>query len=254
MEAAFQRLVDIMAKLRGPGGCPWDRQQTHASLKPYLLEEAYEVLESIDDHDEMALKEELGDLMLQSVFHAQIAAEHGRFTISDVLDAINEKLIRRHPHVFGDIEIHTAEEQKILWEGIKRKEGKKSALDGVPAHAPSLLRAYRVQQKAASAGFDWEKPDQVWEKVNEEMDELQEAIGDRDHDAITEEFGDLLFTLVNLSRFIRVHPEDALRMAVDKFMVRFRRVESHFKQNHKDLKSATLQEMDAVWNAIKHDD
>lgn len=249
----FQKLVNIMAKLRGSEGCPWDKEQTHASLKQYLLEETYEVLESIDENDEDALKEELGDLILQSVFHAQIAADHKRFTIEDVLNTINEKLIRRHPHVFGNTVINTAEEQKIHWENIKRTEGKKSVLDGVPKHAPALLRAYRVQQKASSVGFDWDKPEQVWEKVKEEIDELQEAIGIQDHDAVTEEFGDLLFALVNMSRFIHVHPEDALRKAVNKFITRFHRVESHFEKSGKDMKNATLEEMDAVWNEIKKD-
>jgi tetrapyrrole methylase family protein/MazG family protein len=248
---SFERLVNIMAELRGPDGCPWDREQTHDSLKQYLLEETYEVLETIDAKDEKALQEELGDLILQSVFHAQIAAEHGQFTMSDVLNTINEKLIRRHPHVFGDSVIHTADEQKIHWERLKKYEGKKSVLDGVPKHAPALLRAYRVQQKAATVGFDWEKPAQVWEKVHEEINELHDAIGRQDAGAVTEEFGDLLFALVNLSRFIRVHPEDALRKAVDKFIGRFQRVEDEFQKKNRNMRDATLEELDQVWEAVK---
>ncbi len=241
-----------MARLRGREGCPWDREQTHETLKQYLLEEAYEVLESIDHKDSAALREELGDLLLQSVFHAQIAAESGAFNIYDVLETINEKLIRRHPHVFGDTVIHTAEEQKIHWEKIKKHEGKKSVIDGVPKQAPALLRAYRIQQKAATVGFDWEKKEQVWDKVREEIDELHEAINSEDQEAVAEEFGDLLFALVNLSRFLRVHPEEALRRAIEKFIVRFQRVETRYAENGKRMQDATLEEMDAVWNEIKH--
>ena len=241
-----------MAKLRGPGGCPWDREQTHASLKKYLLEEAYEVLESIDEEDQDALKEELGDLILQSVFHAQIAYENGQFTIWDVLDQINTKLIRRHPHVFGDVKINTAEEQKIHWEKIKRTEGKKSVIDGVPKESPSLLRAHRIQQKAATVGFDWDHRDQVWDKVHEEILELKEAVEEKNQEAVEEEFGDLLFSLVNLSRFLKVHPEDALRLATEKFIHRFQAVETRFESENRDLRKATLEEMDAVWNEVKN--
>jgi tetrapyrrole methylase family protein/MazG family protein len=250
---SFEKLVNIMARLRGPDGCPWDREQTHDSLKQYMLEEVYEVLETIDMNDEKALQEELGDLMLQSVFHAQIAAENGQFTMNDVLTTINEKLIRRHPHVFGDSVIHTADEQKIHWERLKKHEGKKSVLDGVPKHAPALLRAYRVQQKAATVGFDWEKSAQVWEKVHEEIDELHDAINRNNTQAVTEEFGDLLFALVNLSRFIKVQPEDALRKAVDKFIDRFQRLEDQFKKRNRNMKDASLEELDQVWEAVKRE-
>jgi len=249
---AFQQLVDIMAKLRSPDGCPWDREQTHDSLKPYLLEEAYEVLETLDDGDFEGLKEELGDLMLQVVFHAQLADEKGRFSIGDVLENINQKLMRRHPHVFGQTEIHTAEEQRIHWENLKKKEGKASVLDGVPKTFPALLRARRIQQKASTVGFDWEKTEQVWEKVKEEIGELEEVVQTQDTSRIEEEFGDLLFALVNLSRFIRVDPENALRRAVDKFTRRFQKVEQTMDAQGKNMKEASLDEMDAVWDRIKH--
>ena len=249
---AFQQLVDIMAKLRSPDGCPWDKEQTHDSLKPYLLEEAYEVLETLDDGDFDGLKEELGDLMLQVVYHAQLADEKGRFSIGDVLDTINQKLMRRHPHVFGQTEIHTAEEQRIHWENLKKKEGKASVLDGVPKSLPALLRAHRIQQKASTVGFDWEKTEQVWEKVKEEVDELVEVVQTQDASRTEEEFGDLLFALVNLSRFIHVDPENSLRRAVDKFTRRFQKVELTMNALGKNMKEASLDEMDAVWDRIKH--
>jgi tetrapyrrole methylase family protein/MazG family protein len=252
-EKPFQQLVQIMEKLRSSGGCPWDQQQTHESLKPYLLEEAYEVLDALDKNVDEGLKEELGDLMLQIVFHAQIAAEEKRFTITEVLNTINDKLVRRHPHVFGQTEIKTAEEQRIHWEKLKKKEGKKSVLDGVPKISPALLKAYRIQQKASTVGFDWGEIEPVWEKVNEEIEELKEVIGTKEKEKITEEFGDLLFALVNLSRFIKVNPEDALRQAVEKFMNRFQKIEKTMATQGKDLRDATLEELDAVWNRIKQE-
>ena len=188
---SFDTLIQLMDMLRGPEGCPWDREQTHKSLKPYLIEETYEVLEALDNEDPVHVREELGDLLLQSVFHAQLAKESDQFDIYDVLETINEKLIRRHPHVFGDVEIHSAEEQISHWEKIKFKEGKKSVIDGVPKAAPALLRAYRIQQKAAAVGFDWPDMTPVFEKVHEEFRELSDAIGQKDEDHIEEEFGDL---------------------------------------------------------------
>ena len=251
IEATFNYLVDIMAKLRSTNGCPWDREQTHDSLKPFLLEETYEVLETLDENDFAGLQEELGDLLLQVVFHAQLAQEEDRFTIKDVLETINRKLISRHPHVFGQIEINTSEEQRIHWEHLKKREGKASVLDGVPKSLPALLRSHRIQQKASTVGFDWEKEDQVWKKITEEFDELKTAIESKDQEKIEEEFGDLLFALVNLSRFIKVNPEDALRRAVEKFTHRFQKVEKTMEASGKDLKKATLKEMDEVWNRIK---
>lgn len=248
----FEELVEIMARLRGDNGCPWDREQTHKSLRRHLLEEAYEVLEAIDEENDRQLVGELGDLLLQVVFHAQLAAEAGHFTIADVVQSINEKLIRRHPHVFGDEVINSAAEQVVAWEKSKlHKEGKKSAIDGVPRQLPALIRAYRIQGKAAAVGFDWAEAAPVWEKLDEEIAELKQAVAHGDKDHIEEELGDLLFTLVNVSRFIDVHPEDALRRTIEKFERRFRQVESVFAERGASLSEATLEEMDRVWDAVK---
>jgi len=249
--AAFQRLVDIMAKLRSADGCPWDKEQTHNSLRPYLLEEAHEVLDTLDKNDFDGLREELGDLLLQIVFHSRLAQEKGRFTILDVLKTLNRKLVRRHPHVFGQMEIKTSEEQRVHWEHLKKQEGKTSVLDGVPKSLPALLRSHRIQQKASTVGFDWEELDQVWEKVKEEMDELSAVLGSKKQEAIFEELGDLLFALVNLSRFIRVNPEDALRQAAEKFIDRFQKLEKTMEAEGIDLRDSSLEEMDEVWNRIK---
>ena len=247
----FEKLVEIMAKLRSLDGCPWDREQTHESLRPFLLEEAYEVLEALDGQNDEELKEELGDLLLQVVFHAQVADERGAFDIDQVIDGINDKLVRRHPHVFGSVKINTAAEQRIHWEGLKKKEGKSSIVDGVPSTLPALLRAQRVQQKASTVGFDWDTKDQVWKKVKEEISELKHAIDEQDEKGIDEELGDLLFALVNLSRFLDINPEESLRGAVHKFIKRFQKVEQAMEAEGKRLQDATLEEMDAVWNRIK---
>jgi MazG family protein len=246
----FQHLFDIMVRLRGENGCPWDREQTHQSLRQYLLEEAYEVLESIDEENYSMLKEELGDLLLQVIFHAQIAAEANRFDLVEVINTITDKLIRRHPHVFGEIKIETAEEQSIHWENLKKEEGKASVIDGVPRALSALLRAYRIQQKASTVGFDWPNAEPVWQKIAEEIAELQEvAANDPQH--LEEEFGDLLFTLVNVSRFLGVNPEDALRRTTEKFITRFQKLEKEFAARKKELAKATLEEMDAVWDKTK---
>ncbi len=249
--AEFDKLIEIMARLRSDQGCPWDREQNHTSLQPYLLEESYEVLEAIDNKDAAHLCEELGDLLLQIVFHAQIAGEADEFTIEDVVRSINEKLIRRHPHVFADAVINTSAEQKKHWERIKKTEGKKSALDGVPRELPALTRARRVQQKAASVGFDWEKTEQVMEKVREEEKELLEEISSGSRERIQEEFGDLLFALVNLARFLDLDPETSLRLAVEKFSLRFRKVEEEMKRKGRRMEDSTLAEMDIVWEEVK---
>ncbi|MCK5146333.1 nucleoside triphosphate pyrophosphohydrolase [bacterium] len=240
-----------MATLRSPDGCPWDIEQTHKTLRPYLLEETYEVLEAIDNEDTNHIKEELGDLLLQVVFHAQIADDNNNFTIHDVIDGINDKLERRHPHVFGDVIIKTAEEQTAHWEKIKQKEGKKSAIDGVPPALPSLTRAARIQQKAAAVGFDWPDIAPVIDKVKEEVDELNEASISGDRHAIEEEFGDLLFSLVNYARFLKIDPEGSLQKASNKFSKRFREIEKRMKNDNKAMQSSTLEEMDQYWDQVK---
>jgi tetrapyrrole methylase family protein / MazG family protein len=250
-QAEFDRLVEIIATLRGPGGCPWDREQTHSSMKPYLLEETYEALDAVDREDASDMREELGDLLLQIVFHSRLGEEAGTFTISDVIRGISEKLVRRHPNVFGEADIRTAEEQTRNWEKLKKTEGKSSVLDGVPRTAPALLRAYRVQQKAATVGFDWKAPEPVLDKVREELDELEHEIRRDRKDLIAEEFGDFLFSLVNLSRFLRLHPEECLSKAVDKFTGRFKRMEAAFRDRGVALETLSLEEMDAVWNEVK---
>ena len=247
----FDRLVSIMERLRQPDGCPWDRKQTHQSLRQYLLEETYEVLEALDEEDFQALKEELGDLLLQIVFHAQLAKEEGKFSIEDVVNAISDKLVRRHPNVFGDVVINTAEEQSKNWELLKKKEGRTSAIEGVPKELSALLRAWRIQQKAAQVGFDWDNTADVWAKVEEELAELREAVASGSRDKIEDEFGDVLFALVNLSRFLKINPEDALRRTVNKFIRRFQQVESTLKERGKSPEDSNLEEMDAIWNEIK---
>lgn len=248
----FQHLVGIMSRLRGKNGCPWDIEQTHESLSRHALEEVYEVIESIDEGNVHALPGELGDLLLQVVFHAQIGKEENRFDINDVLDSINEKLIRRHPHVFSDAIIETAEEQTQAWEQSKiHKEGKRSALDGVPKQLPALLRAHRLQGKAAAVGFDWQRIDDVWHKVREEMSELEHAWRSGDTAHAEEELGDLLFSLVNLSRFMKAEPEQALRKACEKFSRRFKKVENEFKSRGQAMHELPLAELDKVWDAVK---
>ena len=252
----FGELVDIMARLRGVGGCPWDREQTHESIKPYLLEETYEVLEAIDERDPGKLREELGDLLLQVVFHAQMADEAGTFDIAEVIGSINEKLRRRHPHVFGEVKADTAQEVLFNWEQIKQRERRQakqsaSALDGVPKELPALLRAHRLQEKASRVGFDWKEADEVLRKVEEEMRELRQAMGGQASAQVEAELGDLLFALVNLSRFIAVNPEDALRKTIARFISRFRYIEEALAQKGASLKDTTLEQMDALWDEAK---
>lgn len=248
---AFDELVEIMQRLRGENGCPWDRAQSHQSLRQYLLEEAYEVLEALDNQDLTELKIELGDLLLQIVFHAQIAAEHQDFNVWDVVRGINEKLIRRHPHIFGEMHLTTPEAVLETWEKIKMKEGKKSVIDGVPRELSGLLRAFRIQKKAAQVGFDWPDISPVWDKVKEEEAELKAAVASQDAAQVEEEFGDLLFSLVNLARFLKVNPEDALRSTTNKFIRRFQAIEAELKTQGKTPADCSLAELDQIWDAIK---
>ncbi len=250
----FRELIQIMRKLRGENGCPWDRKQTHQSLRQYLLEETYETLECLDRNDLPCLKEELGDLLLQIVFHAQIASEEGAFDIDDVIRTLNKKLIYRHPNVLGDAVIHTAEEQSRNWELLKREEGRDSLLSGIPRHLPALLRAYRIQSKAATVGFDWDNVRDVWKKVEEEMAELKEAVDQNNAETIEQEFGDLLFSLVNLARFYKVNPEDALRLTIEKFIQRFQKIEKELSRRGKGPENSSLEEMDEIWNQVKKEE
>lgn len=271
MSERFSKLIDLMATLRAPDGCPWDRKQTHESLKPYLLEEAYEVLETIDHRDTAKLKEELGDVLLQVIFHSQIASESGTFTIDEVVDHLAAKLVRRHPHVFGDPDAATkpANGEQVLsqWEEIKRAErqaagGAQSALDGVPKALPALLRAYQVQARASRVGFDWSHDAtglaDVFKKIAEEVGELQAALAAAaatpsvsNQDEVAGELGDLLFSLVNLARFLKVNPEDALRLSTNRFVDRFVLVESQAAEQQRPLSGMTASELDGLWENAK---
>lgn len=250
----FDNLVAIMARLRGPGGCPWDAEQTHQSLKRYLIEESYEVVEAIDNNDSVHLKEELGDLLLQPIFHAAIAVERREFDIYDVIAGICEKLIRRHPHVFGDMEIRDSKSQVENWEKIKKAEKKdaaKSVLDGIPPHLPGLLAAQKITEKAARVGFDWENPNQVSEKVGEELKELDESMASGDKVRIEEELGDVFFALVNLGRFLSIDSEEALRKATGRFRRRFSHIEETLRGEGVSLQNATLERMEQLWAEAK---
>ncbi len=251
----FAKLVEIMEKLRGPDGCPWDKAQKREDLKTYLLEETYEVLDAIEEKSDEKLKEELGDLLLQIVFHAQISKEEKKFDIEDVCKEINEKLIRRHPHVFSNTEAKTPEVVLKNWEKIKKGEKRgKSALEGVPKTLPALLKSYRLQEKAGRVGFDWEETKQVEKKVKEELKELKEAMNKGIKQKIREELGDLLFAIVNLSRFLKIDPEDALQSANEKFIRRFKTIEKKARIKGKELHGMTLAEMDTLWEEAKNDE
>lgn len=248
----FDRLVDIMTRLRGPNGCPWDAQQTHESLRPYLLEEAYEVLEAIDEGDLERLPGELGDLLLQVVFHAQLGAETGRFDIEDVCRKISDKLEHRHPHVFGEVTVSGADEVLTNWERLKRQEeehqDRESALDGVPHHLPALQQADKLQKKAAKVGFDWQDYQGPLAKIEEELQEAQAAASPAE---VIHEIGDLLFAVCNYARFLKVDPESALRQANARFSRRFRNVEAQAKAQGRKLAQMTLPEMDVLWEQAK---
>ena len=253
----FQRLVDLMARLRSPDGCPWDREQTFDSIKPYTLEETYEVLDAIDRRDWPDLAEELGDFLLQAVFYAQMASEENLFRIDDALDAINSKLIRRHPHVFGDESAETAGDVKRIWGEIKAAEKKdkgkapETLLGGVPRALPALVEAQQIASKAAGVGFDWENPDQVIDKLHEELAEFNEARRNAAHSELEDELGDMLFVIVNLARFVKVDPEQALRRANAKFRERFGYIERKLSEQGRTLEQATIDEMEALWQEAK---
>ena len=253
-DSSFEDLVAIMRRLRAPGGCPWDAEQTHESLTRYLLEESYEVIEAIDAKSPEHLKEELGDLLLQPVFHAAIAEESGEFTINDVLKTLCEKLIRRHPHVFGNMDIKDSNAQIENWERIKKEEKgeeRKSAISGIPPHLPALLKAQKLTEKAARVGFDWEHVDQVVAKVMEELHEFEEAMAEGDNSHMEDELGDLLFAIVNLGRFLSINPEDALRKTIRRFEQRFDYVETSLHNHGHQMKNTPLAEMDLLWEEAK---
>ncbi len=257
----IRKLVDLVARLRGADGCPWDREQTRETLKPMLIEEAYEVLDALDAADPRELREELGDLLFQVVFHAQIARERGEFDLGDVIDRLHEKMVRRHPHVFGNADLRTAEDVLKNWEDIKANEkgipssslpqSEKSLLDGIPAKLPALHEAYQMTAKAARVGFDWPDLDSILQKLQEEVVELSTA--DRAHDTAhtAQEVGDLLFVVVNIARFLEIDPETALRRCNKKFNRRFRYLESKIKAQGRELRDTSLAEMDALWDEAK---
>ncbi len=254
----IERLIELMARLRDPdGGCPWDREQTFATIAPYTLEEAYEVADAIERDEFGELRDELGDLLFQVVFHARMAEEAGLFGFADVVTSIVDKMTRRHPHVFGDVEMRDAEAQTRAWEAQKaqeranRAEGEHSVLDGVPVSLPALVRAEKLQKRAARVGFDWTEPTGVLEKVGEELEEVRAELAAGDRDRLHQELGDLLFSCVNLARHTGVDPEGALRAASNRFERRFRGVESHLRRGGRTPEQATLEEMDVLWEQVK---
>jgi len=262
----FLRLVQIMDDLREK--CPWDKKQTIQSLRQLTIEETYELVDAITDEDWKGIKEELGDLLLHILFYSKIGAEQNQFTLNEVIDGICEKLIARHPHIYGDVKVNDEEDVKKNWEKLKLKEGKTSILSGVPQSLPATVKAMRLQEKAKQVGFEWDDKDQVWEKVEEEIGELKSAISnwqlantdksevnrqqsETDHRKVEEEFGDVIFSMINYARFLRIDAENALELTNKKFIHRFTQMERQALQQGKDLNQMTLQEMDAIWNTIK---
>lgn len=248
----FEELVRIMFKLRSPRGCPWDREQSYKTIAAHTLEEVHEVLDAIDRHDFKALCEELGDLLLQIIFYAQIAAEDGYFDISGVIDAISKKLIHRHPHVFGNAKVSGSGEVLKKWEVLKKKEGKCSVIEGVPKGLPALLKAYRLGEKTSRVGFDWPDAEGILEKIEEEAHELHAARQSGDESGTDHEYGDLLFTLANLGRFLKIDPEGALRRAANRFMERFRYIENKARKSKRTLQSLSAKEWNKLWEDAKN--
>lgn len=246
---AIDELIEIMDKLLGPDGCPWDREQTHESLIRYLIEESYEVIEAINEQDMHKLREELGDLLLQVVFHAALGRREGHFDFSDVARGVSRKMTMRHPHVFGDAtRLETGDDVMEVWEGFKQKEGKKHLLEGIPKNLPALMRAEKVQEKAARVGFDWPSVDGAVEKFREEVDELCQAVNREEQ---IQEWGDVFFALVNIARLQNIEPEQALQASNDKFTRRFNYIENQIKAAGKDFSQMSLEEMDVIWDEAK---
>ncbi len=246
---AFLRLVGIMDDLRDK--CPWDKKQTIQTLRQLTIEETYELADAITEEDWKGIKEELGDLLLHIVFYAKIGQEKGQFQLEEVINEVCEKLIARHPHIYSDIKVENEEDVKRNWEKLKLKEGKKSVLGGVPKSLPSTVKAMRLQEKAKQVGFEWDNREQVWDKVEEEIKELKEAIAVGQQDKVEDEFGDVMFSLINYARFLQVDAENALEKTNKKFIHRFTQMEQEALENGKDLASLTLEEMDFIWNTIK---
>jgi len=247
----FIEFVNVVRRLRKE--CPWDIEQTHKSLRRCLLEESYEVIEAIDNSDMTELRKELGDLMLQVIFHGIMAEETNDFNLIQVIEQETAKLIYRHPHVFGDAVITNSDDVKTNWEKLKKHEGRNSVLDGIPKELPALFRAYRVQEKAAKVGFDWKDVKPVYDKILEEINELKHNIVHHiSQDKIEDEFGDVLFSIVNYARFLKINPEDALRKTIEKFMYRFQKIEEYAKTNDLELDHMTFEEMDEVWVKVKN--
>ena len=246
---AFDRLLSIMDELREQ--CPWDKKQTMESLRHLTIEETYELGDAILDNDLEEIKKELGDVLLHIVFYSKIGSETRSFDIADVCNSISDKLINRHPHIYGDVEVENEDDVKRNWENLKLKEGKKSVLEGVPKSLPAVVKANRIQDKVAGVGFDWEKPEQVFEKVKEELNELQLEINTENHDAMESEFGDVLFSMINYARFLKINPENALERTNKKFIKRFQYLEKQSKLINKELKDMSLEEMDVFWEESK---
>jgi len=252
MNRKLSDLAALMDRLRDENGCPWDMKQTHESLKPFLIEETYEVVEAIESGNPQFLKEELGDLLFQIVFHSRLAKERGEFSLEDVIHHVIEKMVRRHPHVFAGERADDAAAVLQKWEEIKSAEKKReSILDGIPRTLPSLIRAKRLQERAARVGFDWPHSEDVWKKVEEEWHELQDARHNRDIKGVEEEMGDVMIALVNLGRFINVDADEALKKSINKFIYRFGEIEKEFVRRGKDITTATLDEMEAIWQKAK---
>ncbi|WP_010094860.1 nucleoside triphosphate pyrophosphohydrolase [Ornithinibacillus scapharcae] len=249
----FQKLREVIATLRGPNGCPWDKDQTHESLREYAIEEVYELIDAINNQDDDGIIEELGDVLLQIMLHSQIGEDNGYFTIDDVIRTITEKMIFRHPHVFSDTSVSSVDDVLSNWEALKKKEKEErtSLLDGIPSGLPSLLKAFKLQKKAAKVGFDWDQAEDIWAKLDEELEEVRDAINSKDETEIEKEFGDILFVLVNLARYYKVNPENALLLTNQKFFRRFTYIEDQLKEKGIDILQSNLEEMDYYWNQAK---
>jgi len=249
----FSELVEIVAKLRGPDGCPWDREQTRETLKPYLVEEFYELIDALENNDAEEMKEEMGDLLFQIVLQSQLSHEEGTFNIDNVVDDIAQKMVKRHPHVFGDREMKTSDDVREWWEKSKKKEGKnyESAMDGVPKALPALIRAQKLQMNATKVGFDWDNIEDVFNKLEEEIAELKEAMSRKKQTEIEDELGDIFFVLVRIANFVNVNPEDALRKTIRKFIYRFKYMEAGAIEQGRVLSDLSLAEMEVLWNEAK---